>query len=178
MPPDRVRCVRVSTRSRLSASHFWASSCWRSRSTTTNLGPVGTPMSASGFSVHHRCTVSASQEASLKPVAVSGRLLTALQGKTGTPRLASFSASVQRFLKDIKNTSCILVPREVLKGVRPFDTFSCETPRSLRGVLLFQLQLAPAHRAQVPDAHAQQSLRQAHRRIDVPNCPQRHTGVD
>src|SRR5262249_58148056 len=95
-PPERVACVLVSgKRGRFLSYQNCASSCWRSRSTTTNLNPVGTPISASGHCDHQPCTVAPSVLASLKPCSVSGFLSLGLQGKTGTPLCASLSAASQ-----------------------------------------------------------------------------------
>src|SRR5262249_8219030 len=98
------------------------------RSITTNLMPVGTPINAFGFSVHQRCTVSASQDASLKPAAVSGRLSGA-QGNIGTPRRASFNASAERFLLDIKIPLAFSSRTKIPRGCPDLESFSCEPPR-------------------------------------------------
>src|SRR6516225_10708835 len=91
-PPERVTCLRVIGRL-VSWYHCCASGCWKSRTSTTNFSPVGTPIRASGNCRHQLRIISGSVDASLKPRAVYGVLLS-WQGKTGMLSAANLTAWV------------------------------------------------------------------------------------
>src|SRR5262249_42474973 len=93
-PPLRVMCVRVIGKL-ARPYHCAASTCFaQSMSSTTNLMPVRTLTSASGHFDHHSLIRSALVVASLKPgPSFTSGTLSPVQGKTGTPRPASFSAA-------------------------------------------------------------------------------------